>query len=101
MILLRHPLIFTRKGKEEAAIQSGPTLIEIKHGKSKKIEYTYTSKEGAEKKCAVYKDFKHKIPSDMRNFIDKNSEVLEVIRVEDIQMKNKVFSTNNMPELRE
>eukprot|EP00343_Euplotes_focardii_P005820 CAMPEP_0205810220 /NCGR_PEP_ID=MMETSP0205-20121125/14397_1 /ASSEMBLY_ACC=CAM_ASM_000278 /TAXON_ID=36767 /ORGANISM="Euplotes focardii, Strain TN1" /LENGTH=238 /DNA_ID=CAMNT_0053088127 /DNA_START=133 /DNA_END=845 /DNA_ORIENTATION=+ len=101
MVLLRHPLVFSRKGKEEAAIQSGPTLIEIKHGGAKKIEYTYTSKEGTEKKCAVYKDFKHKIPNDMRSFIDKNSEVLEVIRVEDVYCKSKFASASNIPEMRE
>jgi len=101
MVLLRHPLVFSRKGKEEAAIQSGPTLIEIKHGGAKKIEYTYTTKEGAEKNCAVYKAFKHKIPADMRNFIDKNSEVLEVIRVEDVYCKNKSSSSNLIPEMKE
>lgn len=101
MVLLRHPLVFTRKGKEEVAIQSGPTLIEIKHGGSKKIEQTYTTNEGKENKCAVYKDFKHKIPIDMRNYIDKNSELLEVIRVEDIYLKNKVLSANNILEMNE
>ncbi len=101
MVLLRQPLMFTRKGKEEAAIQSGPTLIEIKHGGPKKIEYTYTSKEGGEKKCAVYNDFRHKIPSDMRNFMEKNSEKLEVIRVEDVQINSKFISATNIPKMQE
>eukprot|EP00344_Euplotes_crassus_P008695 CAMPEP_0197019436 /NCGR_PEP_ID=MMETSP1380-20130617/80699_1 /TAXON_ID=5936 /ORGANISM="Euplotes crassus, Strain CT5" /LENGTH=289 /DNA_ID=CAMNT_0042446857 /DNA_START=957 /DNA_END=1822 /DNA_ORIENTATION=- len=98
MILLRQPLMFTRRGKEEAAIQSGPTLIEIKHGGPRKIELTYTTKAGKEKKCAVYSDFKHKIPSEMRNFIDKNTEQLEVIRVEELQLNKKKKSIKDTDE---
>jgi hypothetical protein len=48
--LLQQPIVFTKKKKEEVAIQSGPTLIEIKHGSKKKIEHSYISKDGIQKK---------------------------------------------------
>lgn len=96
MVLLRQPLVFSKKSKDETCIQSGPTLIEIKHGGKKKIEPTYTTKEGIHKKCAVYADFKHKIPTQMRNYIDKHSEVLEVIKAD--VLKNKNFSNKTIQQ---
>lgn len=95
LVLLQQPLVFNKKGKDEVAIQSGPTLIEIKNGGKKKIEHTYTSKDGVQKKCAVYNEFKHKIPTQMRNFIDRNTTNLEVIRLDN---SNKPMSVKNIPK---
>jgi hypothetical protein len=83
LVLLRQPLVFNKRQKNEVAIQSGPTMIEIKYGGAKKLQYTYISKEGNEKKCAIYEEFKHKIPIKMREFIDRNNEILEIIRIDD------------------
>lgn len=97
-MLLRNPIVFNKKRKDEVAIQSGPTLIEIKHGGTKKIEHTYTSKDGTQKKCAVYSEFKHKIPTKMRHFIDKHSDVLEVIRIDQYKkpMSQKHLGKNEL-----
>lgn len=95
LVLLRQPLIFSKKKKHEVAIQSGPTLIEIKHGGKKKIEHTYASKDGQQKKCAVYSEFKHKIPTVMRNFIDRHTDCLEVIRADQYRKPQSVKNIND------
>jgi hypothetical protein len=94
LVLLRQPLMFNRRHKNEVAIQSGPTMIEIKHGGVKKVEHTYVNKEGDQKKCAVYEEFMHKIPKKMREFIDESNEILEVIRADDYK---KINSNKNIP----
>lgn len=92
MALLRHPLCFNKKKKDEVAIQAGPTLIEIRHGGNKKVEHTYINKEGQQKKCAVYQEFKHKIPSDMRTYIDAHLDVCDIIRAEEVRKPSVLYT---------
>lgn len=53
----------------------------MKYGGAKKVEQTYFSKEGDQRRCAVYSEFKNRIPKSMKEYIDKQSSLVVPVQV--------------------
>lgn len=95
MVLLKEPLKFSNSKRNETCLVNGSTLIEIKFGGAKEVEKVYL-KDGEEKRCVVYSDFKNKIPINMRNFIDKNLKNVTVKTPENkVQSNNKLLKNHD------
>ena len=93
MVLLKEPLRFYNSKRNETCLVNGSTLIEIKYGEKKHAEETYISKEGDERRCVVYSDFKNKIPINMRNFIDKHLKTV-TSKTPEVKIKPVFFQEN-------
>ena len=97
MVLLTKPVCFQHKKKNGLCIQSGPTLFEIQYQREKQIEEIYVDKDGSEKKCAAYPNFKHKLPKVMRSHIDSNLEIVEINTPRKIEFQSeKTIGLDNM-----